>query len=130
LCSPPIRFLRLPLGFSADVLLAALFLCIRPPTTELYPLSLHDALPISPRGRNTSTPLCLGTTSPICTSTWCRDIRARPGNTGERSEEHTSELQSREKLVCRLLLEKKKSGERHHPDRGVDRGVGGGGGAD
>src|SRR5690606_41270119 len=83
LCSPPIRFLRLPLGFSADVLLAALFLCIRPPTTELYPLSLHDALPISPRGRNTSTPLCLGTTSPICTSTWCRDIRARPGNTGE-----------------------------------------------
>src|SRR6266511_5824203 len=34
----------------------------------------------------------------------------RPGAGGCRSEEHTSELQSREKLVCRLLLEKKKSG--------------------
>src|ERR1041384_8877309 len=59
-------------------------------TTEIYTLSLHDALPISAPGR-----------SPHC----CRaPTRARTG----RSEEHTSELQSLAYLVCRLLLEKKK----------------------
>src|SRR2546422_1145260 len=64
-------------------------------TTEIYTLSLHDALPIS------------------CTlwrRTWdrpCRGRRAR-ATPGIRSEEHTSELQSRLHLVCRLLLEKKK----------------------
>src|SRR5205807_7568274 len=69
-------------------------------TTEIYTLSLHDALPISgvcrslvtgwrprPHGR-TRVPECCGL--------------------GERSEEHTSELQSPCNLVCRLLLEKKK----------------------
>src|SRR5574337_2199148 len=59
-------------------------------TTEIYTLSLHDALPISrphgPRGRP-----------------GCGSPRA-----GSRSEEHTSELQSPLNLVCRLLLEKKK----------------------
>src|SRR5215216_2525543 len=62
-------------------------------TTEIYTLSLHDALPIqrlllpsgSPPGRR----------------------RGDPGR-GARSEEHTSELQSPDHLVCRLLLEKKK----------------------
>src|SRR5215475_16203759 len=58
-------------------------------TTEIYTLSLHDALPISPAACG-----CW----PGC------DPTARPA----RSEEHTSELQSRENLVCRLLLEKKK----------------------
>src|SRR6266480_7889224 len=59
-------------------------------TTEIYTLSLHDALPI------------------------CRTGRARPGRPRlrarwwDRSEEHTSELQSHVNLVCRLLLEKKK----------------------
>src|SRR3982751_7130547 len=62
-------------------------------TTEIYTLSLHDALPIS--------------RAP------CRSRRgpARPQWTAgarPRSEEHTSELQSRSDLVCRLLLEKKK----------------------
>src|SRR5688572_32622510 len=60
-------------------------------TTEIYTLSLHDALPISPR---------------IQGQAW-RSPRARreaPGR--ERSEEHTSELQSQSNLVCRLLLEK------------------------
>src|SRR6266511_6412434 len=59
-------------------------------TTEIYTLSLHDALPIPSRWP--------------C-STWGPTARRR---TGTRSEEHTSELQSRENLVCRLLLEKKK----------------------
>src|SRR6266496_6862214 len=59
-------------------------------TTEIYTLSLHDALPIS-------WPSCSARCSPSCR--WSRPWR---------SEEHTSELQSRRDLVCRLLLEKKK----------------------
>src|SRR3712207_9337818 len=69
-------------------------------TTEIYTLSLHDALPIW------TTWACL---SRPCTSSPPRaqfhSSRRRPGR---RSEEHTSELQSRQYLVCRLLLEKKK----------------------
>src|SRR6266700_5072802 len=61
-------------------------------TTEIYTLSLHDALPIS-------------TPSKVCPSTPGAPRRAFASS---RSEEHTSELQSRENLVCRLLLEKKK----------------------
>src|SRR6266700_8143913 len=61
--------------------------------TEIYTLSLHDALPIRPR-RQHDRPL---------------PCRLGPERAGEvRSEEHTSELQSRENLGCRLLLEKKK----------------------
>src|SRR2546430_8346448 len=66
-------------------------------TTEIYTLSLHDALPIS-RGPG-----------PLTTQ---RDFEAaceRSGFAVERSEEHTSELQSQSNLVCRLLLEKKKT---------------------
>src|SRR5471032_3663850 len=61
-------------------------------TTEIYTLSLHDALPISLRSHP-----CRG-----------RSCEWRPVDVGERSEEHTSELQSHHDLVCRLLLEKKK----------------------
>src|SRR6267142_6375198 len=61
-------------------------------TTEIYTLSLHDALPISTSSRSTS---CRQSTRPM--------PQSRP-----RSEEHTSELQSHVNLVCRLLLEKKK----------------------
>src|SRR2546430_13324149 len=61
-------------------------------TTEIYTLSLHDALPI-----------CASRTWRACWTT-CRTT-ARPAG---RSEEHTSELQSQSNLVCRLLLEKKK----------------------
>src|SRR6266513_6190866 len=61
-------------------------------TTEIYTLSLHDALPISSTWRAST----LDRPSPI--------IRAPL----TRSEEHTSELQSRFEIVCRLLLEKKK----------------------
>src|SRR5947209_10496777 len=75
-----------------------------PATTEIYTLSLHDALPIS----------CIRTTSVSTITSLCslrpRSTTAR--GTGltiaRRSEEHTSELQSRQYLVCRLLLEKKK----------------------
>src|SRR6185312_17405291 len=72
-------------------------------TTEIYTLSLHDALPIS-----LTTPRMLWHWRPC-------DGRA----IARRSEEHTSELQSRSELVCRLLLEKKKD------DRRGAAGVGG-----
>src|SRR5574337_2211324 len=61
-------------------------------TTEIYTLSLHDALPISARAA----------------SSRARRHESPPRSPGRRSEEHTSELQSPLKLVCRLLLEKKK----------------------
>src|SRR5256885_5366369 len=65
-------------------------------TTEIYTLSLHDALPICDRG-----PVglrCLGS-----------GMGRHRAGTAARSEEHTSELQSPCNLVCRLLLEKKKN---------------------
>src|SRR6202048_2966375 len=65
-------------------------------TTEIYTLSLHDALPIYPW----RTRIPPGTAFPSRTGT--AEDGPRP-----RSEEHTSELQSRVDLVCRLLLEKK-----------------------
>src|SRR3712207_8616643 len=74
-------------------------------TTEIYTLSLHDALPILTTGRwPTRTPF--KTTGSAIES--CRPICAKQ-KTRTRSEEHTSELQSRQYLVCRLLLEKKKT---------------------
>src|SRR5436190_4697501 len=66
--------------------------------THIYTLSLHDALPIYPVERPSS--------SRVSTSA-CRGVRLGWGGRG-RSEEHTSELQSHSDLVCRLLLEKKK----------------------
>src|SRR5690606_41904104 len=101
-----------------------------PPTTPTYPLSLHDALPIC-RGMeyadaclfeeasaclnralaagadNFETHYCLAGVyksleRPDKAETHCRLSVER--NPGFRSEEHTSELQSRENLVCRLLL--------------------------
>src|SRR6266436_10233702 len=66
-------------------------------TTEIYTPSLHDALPISRAPRDAR---ALGGQRPRGA------LRARGQH--ERSEEHTSELQSRLHLVCRLLLEKKK----------------------
>src|SRR5436305_13102307 len=71
-------------------------------TTEIYTLSLHDALPISD-GEASSAPsrvvVSAGNNAP--------SVSASALST-PRSEEHTSELQSRPHLVCRLLLEKKK----------------------
>src|SRR5215217_9784484 len=70
-------------------------------TTEIYTLSLHDALPILIRshrqdGAATGRPSAHRRGAPLS------------GADVSRSEEHTSELQSRQYLVCRLLLEKKK----------------------
>src|SRR5216684_9402957 len=71
-------------------------------TTEIYTLSLHDALPILSRGSQQPPPL----DHEIAIDQPDRQAAARHVET--RSEEHTSELQSRLHLVCRLLLEKKK----------------------
>src|SRR5207302_9229748 len=82
----------------SHLLLSLFFFFHDTATTELYTLSLHDALPI----------FDVGDAAP-------RDARRPQGGLRlahpaqyRRSEEHTSELQSRENLVCRLLLEKKK----------------------
>src|SRR5699024_11842720 len=101
-----------------------------PSTMDLYTLSLHDALPISSRAacmvphRSFSTQIlawrmaflmALALDEPWALMTGCRAPRkgAPPYSSLSicffRSEEHTSELQSRFDLVCRLLLEKKKS---------------------
>src|SRR3712207_6971613 len=91
-------------------------------TTEIYTLSLHDALPIS--GQRAPLPQHRpgGDGRQLAWSALERGLRVQlrrpdtrsfaqllPGERGadERSEEHTSELQSRQYLVCRLLLEKK-----------------------
>src|SRR5258708_11909874 len=66
-------------------------------TTEIYTLSLHDALPI-----------CSAWTA-LSTSAWpVISTTSVAAPLSKRSEEHTSELQSPDHLVCRLLLEKKK----------------------
>src|SRR3712207_8491695 len=82
-------------------------------TTEIYTLSLHDALPIwwqllvlaqpdrAPRPRTQQ-----GTN--LFDVYLVLALLLLPGESTQRSEEHTSELQSRQYLVCRLLLEKKK----------------------
>src|SRR2546428_8553429 len=74
-------------------------------TTEIYTLSLHDALPICHAGRHHAPTSRRFSRRPRCLmSARLCPARRTPG----RSEEHTSELQSRSDLVCRLLLEKKK----------------------
>src|SRR5437667_11482843 len=77
----------------------SLFFFNDPPPTEIYTLSLHDALPIFARH-----PLRgAGATAAL------PRIPVRQPESAARSEEHTSELQSHHDLVCRLLLEKKKN---------------------
>src|SRR2546430_3620398 len=91
-------------------------------TTEIYTLSLHDALPISCSRRHPSPPITISTRRWPATSAgvvpisgFARRSRPRreghekatiPENLSRRSEEHTSELQSQSNLLCRLLLEK------------------------
>src|SRR5207249_5026191 len=92
-----------------------------PSPTDIYPLSLHDALPISPGRLNQ---IEIGDVHALLLGEALRGpcrradgvIRYGLGRAGHlrldvrlRSEEHTSELQSRFDLVCRLLLEKKKT---------------------
>src|SRR5206468_10351752 len=89
-------------------------------TTEIYTLSLHDALPISGPGESGSATTAVAPSSIGADAHADHESAAGVGDerglsleektvqrTGARSEEHTSELQSRSDLVCRLLLEKK-----------------------
>src|SRR3712207_8663104 len=97
-------------------------------TTEIYTLSLHDALPISycgsPPPQRCTTESIGATVTPVssyrslrtaftrsaslrCSSAVSPCRPTEPRRSTGRSEEHTSELQSRQYLVCRLLLEKK-----------------------
>src|SRR5258708_30537286 len=91
-------------------------------TTEIYTLSLHDALPIF-----ADQPHVVGPVSRVVAHREQeRDARRHEvAVERDRSEEHTSELQSPDHLVCRLLLEKKKNKQhnnydtvdlRHHPE--------------
>src|SRR5690606_40646324 len=91
--------------------------------SSFYPLSLHDALPILDRRGCDAKPFCdFGGRHTHTGEDFHRvrveSVEFRPGlrnpmalrpQFGDRSEEHTSELQSRENLVCRLLLEKTNS---------------------
>src|SRR6266404_9712190 len=81
------------MSYLSSMVISSFFFFNDPATTEIYTLSLHDALPI------------LALTTALASSAAERTIRMpRPP---PRSEEHTSELQSLAYLVCRLLLEKK-----------------------
>src|SRR2546430_4810889 len=87
-------------------------------TTEIYTLSLHDALPICWRNCRSEAPLAVTRDD----SRRSRSCNARPGlRDGWRSEEHTSELQSQSNLVCRLLLEKKKKHKLYEQVRCTNR---------
>src|SRR5438046_3286769 len=77
-------------------------------TTEIYTLSLHDALPISARN-----------TFSISGLPFLSSASAEKANHSTRSEEHTSELQSLTNLVCRLLLEKKKKNKKTNKKENV-----------
>src|SRR5690606_40675874 len=91
--------------------LCSLFSFNDPAPTEIYTLSLHDALPILLAGTFTYTGEA-ETIALLASSSICFALVKLLHSSPERSEEHTSELQSRENLVCRLLLEKKKTQQR------------------
>src|SRR3712207_7067980 len=76
-------------------------------TTEIYTLSLHDALPISSAGVQSQVLSLPSTTPGVVEAAEEGEGCAAAGSGSSRSEEHTSELQSRQYVVCRLLLEKK-----------------------
>src|SRR5438046_4849043 len=97
LCSSSSSYILL---FSFSHLL--LFFFNDPATTEIYTLSLHDALPIS--GREI---IPIGGLN-YFRARFYNPTLGRFNSVDPRSEEHTSELQSLTNLVCRLLLEKKK----------------------
>src|SRR5262249_61504361 len=93
----------------------SLFFFNAPATSEIYTLSLHDALPICASSSTSwacaSSPACRPLAAARC-ATCCWTAGRSSGSSMRtgcgRSEEHTSELQSLTNLVCRLLLEKKK----------------------
>src|SRR2546430_15807033 len=85
---------------SADPVILFLFFFNDTATTEIYTLSLHDALPISTGRRTALANWIASPENPL-------PSRVLANRLWQRSEEHTSELQSQSNLVCRLLLEKK-----------------------
>src|SRR5690606_41550151 len=107
----PVLLLRRALHAVFDTLLCS---HPAPAAPAIYPLSLHDALPICTlAGRDGRDVLPLQGRDDVPLPRAGRQLLLEvPPEEGaverERSEEHTSELQSRENLVCRLLLEKKK----------------------
>src|SRR3989449_6398888 len=107
-CLPVVLWTRLVFVFTAPVSVCFFFFNDTA-TTEIYTLSLHDALPIS-------NPAFGATTihRPIALAGSIVETAPALGHPTLRSEEHTSELQSRLHLVCRLLLEKKKSEKRQY----------------
>src|SRR5688572_32150234 len=93
-----------------------------PSTTEIYTLSLHDALPIWHGAQDVDQLACadgrrevaavaieIGRGADLDFQVAGRQLHLPSGFADQRSEEHTSELQSQSNLVCRLLLEKKKN---------------------
>src|SRR5258707_6245552 len=94
--------------------MAAFFFFNDTATTEIYTLSLHDALPICRTERPAR-----GDRLRTAADRRSPDAPVQDRCAGRaRSEEHTSELQSRQYLVCRLLLEKKHSHDRRHRTNG------------
>src|SRR5207249_12073303 len=104
---------------SSCVFSSSLFFFFNAPAPpEIYTLSLHDALPISLRGGRLADRLPIGHLGPADVRVDLELAQQAVDDDLEvqleiiRSEEHTSELQSRFDLVCRLLLEKKKTQEK------------------
>src|SRR5438552_11327374 len=85
-----------------------LFFFTETATTEIYTLSLHDALPISPEAQGRGLGEVLMTSALEAFGREGLATASLSVTFDNRSEEHTSELQSPDHLVCRLLLEKKK----------------------
>src|SRR5947209_10752616 len=93
-------------------------------TTEIYTLSLHDALPISIcfelQGQfEDALAAYRAADAPLAGDALIALGRLTPLLEQTRSEEHTSELQSRQYLVCRLLLEKKKNHQHYQHKHGT-----------
>src|SRR3712207_6862432 len=84
-------------------------------TTEIYTLSLHDALPISEQAwREMAVAMGVANQGGVAAGYLAPLPEGTTPRGAPRSEEHTSELQSRQYLVCRLLLEKKTNNNNGH----------------
>src|SRR2546427_12494895 len=101
--------MRITLSTMTSFSVFSLFFFNDTATTEIYTLSLHDALPILPACSGCEDALRRRITSRLI-SRCVPSMACLPASVAAslRSEEHTSELQSQSNLVCRLLLEKKK----------------------
>src|SRR5438309_12116743 len=100
-------FVMVSVLFKCHLNLCSVFFFNDPATTEIYTLSLHDALPIS-------NALAFVPDKGTLSVRFLKMLLSLEKKLGSRSEEHTSELQSQFHLVCRLLLEKKKQYPRAH----------------